>query len=78
MPPGARAELLPLWAEYEAQASPEARFVKDADRLEAYLQALHYAAGDSDLPLWGFTDMADNEIDHPTLTALRDASTSSD
>ncbi len=48
--------------------------MKDADRLEAYLQALHYAAGDPDLPLWGFTDMAENEIDHPTLTALRDAS----
>lgn len=74
MPPGARAELLPLWEEYEGQASPEARFVKDADRLEAYLQALHYAASDPDLPLWGFTDMAANEIDHPTLTALRDAS----
>jgi putative hydrolase of HD superfamily len=73
MPPGTRSELASLWAEYEAQSTPEARFVKDVDRLEAYLQALHYAAVDPDLPLWGFTDMAENEIDHPTLTAIRDA-----
>lgn len=78
MPPGTRSELSSLWAEYEAQSTPEARFVKDVDRLEAYLQALHYAEGDPDLPLWGFTDMADNEIDHPSLTAIRDASTSFD
>ncbi len=75
MPPGAQSELSSLWEEYEGQSTPEARFVKDVDRLEAYLQALHYSATDPDLPLWGFTDMADNEIDHPTLTAIRDAST---
>lgn len=73
MPPGTRTELSSLWDEYETQSTPEARFVKDVDRLEAYLQALHYTVGDPDLPLWGFTDMADNEIDHPTLTAIRDA-----
>ena len=74
MPSGTRSEFSSLWAEYEGQSTPEARFVKDVDRLEAYLQALHYAEGDPDLPLWGFTDMAENEIDHPTLTAIRDAS----
>jgi len=78
MPPGARAELTDLWNEYEEQATPEARFVKDVDRLEAYLQALTYARDDPALPLWGFTDMAENEINHPTLTALRDASTPPD
>lgn len=75
MPPGTQSELSSLWAEYEGQSTPEARFVKDVDRLEAYLQALHYGEHDPDLPLWGFTDMADNEIAHPTLTAIRDAST---
>lgn len=75
MPPGTRGELTSLWEEYEGQVTPEARFVKEVDRLEAYLQALHYAAGDPELPLWGFTDMAANEIGHLTLTALRDAST---
>ncbi len=78
MPPGTQSELSSLWDEYEGQSTPEARFVKDIDRLEAYLQALHYAEGDPTLPLWGFTDMANNEIDHPTVTAIRDASTSPD
>jgi putative hydrolase of HD superfamily len=62
-----------LWEEYEAQATPEARFVKQVDGLEAYLQSLTYAAADPELPLWGFTDMAEKEIDIPALTAIRDA-----
>lgn len=74
MPPGTQSELSSLWDEYEGQSTPEARFVKDVDRLEAYLQALHYAEGDPTLPLWGFTDMAENEITQPTLAALRDDS----
>jgi 5'-deoxynucleotidase YfbR-like HD superfamily hydrolase len=62
-----------LWQEYEAQSTPEARFVKQVDRLEAFLQSRTYAAADPDLPLWGFSDMAAKEIDHPALTAIRDA-----
>jgi putative hydrolase of HD superfamily len=73
MPPIARVELTSLWEEYETQATPEARFVKEVDTLEAYLESRHYAAQDPDLPLWGFTDMAGKEITHPTLAAIRDA-----
>ena len=73
MPDSAATEIHGLWEEYEAQATPEARFVKQVDRLEAYLQSLTYAAADPELPLWGFTDMAEKEIDHPALTAIRDA-----
>ena len=36
------AELKDLFAEYEAQQTPEARFVKDMDRLDAVLQAKYY------------------------------------
>ena len=36
------AVLIADWEEYEAQASAEARFVKDIDRLEFALQAAHY------------------------------------
>jgi putative hydrolase of HD superfamily len=78
MPPRARTELTSLWQEYEDQSSPEARFVKQVDTLEAYLQSLHYAGQDADLPLWGFTDMAENEIDEPVLVAIRDASANHD
>lgn len=35
-------DIRPLWAEYEARESPEARFVKDADLLDMCLQALYY------------------------------------
>jgi putative hydrolase of HD superfamily len=73
MPEGAASEIEALWHEYEAQETPEARFVKQVDTLEAYLQSLTYAASAPDLPLWGFTDMARKEIDHPALAAIRDA-----
>jgi putative hydrolase of HD superfamily len=73
MPSEAQAEITGLWEEYEARSTPEARFVKEVDILEAYLESLHYAAQDPNLPLWGFTDMAEKEINHPLLVALRDA-----
>jgi len=72
LPGGVAEEIEALWEEYERQATPEARFVKQVDRLEAYLQSLTYAEADPDLPLWGFTDMAEKEIDHPALAAIRD------
>ena len=34
--------LLRLWEEYQAAATPEARFVKDLDKLETVLQAAEY------------------------------------
>ncbi len=38
--------LLENWEEYEAQATPEARFVKQVDRLEFALQAAQYEQAD--------------------------------
>ena len=72
MGPHASAELAALWEEYESHETPEARFVKQADTLEAFLQSRHYAAMDTELPLDGFTAMADHELDIPVFTALRD------
>lgn len=37
-------EVLRLWEEYQAAESPEARFVKDLDKLETVLQAAEYEA----------------------------------
>lgn len=73
MPPIARAQIDSLLAEYEAQETPEARFVKQVDRLEAFLQSRAYARDFADLPFAGFTDMAQREIDHPLLAAIRNA-----
>ena len=36
--------LLDLWREYDAAATPEARFVKELDKLETVLQAAEYGA----------------------------------
>ncbi len=39
-----------LWQEYDSGGSPEARLVRDADKLEMVLQARHYAsAGNENL-----------------------------
>ena len=65
-------ELHTLWDEAEAAITPEARFVKGADRLERYLQAREYAATNPTRPLASFTADAQTLTD-PTLTDLRDA-----
>lgn len=35
-------EALQLWREYAADETPEARFVKDIDKLELIIQAVEY------------------------------------
>ena len=39
---GPGEEILELWDEYEAQETPEARFVKDLDKFDMILQAAEY------------------------------------
>ena len=51
------AEILELWKEYEAGETPEARLVKDMDKLEMILQALEYETdGENEESLDGFFD----------------------
>jgi putative hydrolase of HD superfamily len=73
MPPLARALFDLLLTEYGAQETAEAQFVKQVDRLEAFLQSRAYENDFPDLPFAGFTDMAQKEIDHPLLVAIRNA-----
>lgn len=47
-------ELRAVWDEYAAQASPEARLVKDLDRIETLLQAESYARRHPRLPIGSF------------------------
>lgn len=72
LPDSIRGEVRSLWEEYEARSTPEARFVKDVDRLEAFLQARTYQREHPDVPLSGFTDMALNGLEHAPLRAIRD------
>jgi len=62
-----------LWEEYEAQSSPEALFVKQVDRLEAFIQSRLYAERFPGAPVDGFADMARQAITHPLLVTIRDA-----
>ncbi len=58
--------LAATWRDYEAQRTPEARFVRQLDRLDMALQALRYArAGHPGMR--EFLDSADAQIDHPEL-----------
>ena len=47
LPPTSPASrrLRALWEEYESRSTPEARFVKDLDRIEMALQASEYERG---------------------------------
>lgn len=76
LPPALASELRSLWSEYRDQASPEARFVKQADRLETYLQAQEYLAEDASRPMASFAAEATELIAQPGLRRLRDAITS--
>jgi putative hydrolase of HD superfamily len=60
MPGRARAEFTSLWQEYEAEETPEARFVKEVDTLEAFLESRVQVRMTPGLPVDGFTDMAMN------------------
>lgn len=73
LPHSVRAVWQELWHEYEAQASPEARLVKQVDRLEVFIQSRLVAAQYPDAPVDGFADMARKTIDHPLLVPIRDA-----
>lgn len=73
MPPAIGAEIAALWQEYEEGTTPEARFVKNVDTLEAFLQSRIYARERPELPVGGFRDMALQEIDDPAIAAIRDA-----
>lgn len=73
LPPLAAASLRDAWREIEARATPEARFVKGADRLEAYLQSREYAERVPGLPVASFAAEVAETIDHPAQLRLRDA-----
>lgn len=64
--------LLELWTEYDAAATPEARFVKELDKLETALQAVEYArrGGPGQKDLREFLDNADRALTLPFTRAL--------
>ena len=62
-------DYLAVWEEFEAQATPEARFMKEIDRLEMGLQASVYEQdGLGDLSV--FFDSADKALTTPELREI--------
>jgi len=72
---GGDDSLLVLWREYDAAQSPEARFVKELDKLETVLQAAEYEQDGTAAPgaLGEFWHSAGARIASPGLRALLDA-----
>ncbi|CAA9568358.1 MAG: hypothetical protein AVDCRST_MAG19-2516 [uncultured Thermomicrobiales bacterium] len=73
LPPSLAADLAALWAELAAGDSAESRFVKQADKLETFLQSRDYLATDPARPMASFAAEVAEVVTHPTLAALRDA-----
>ncbi len=73
LPPPLAAEMGARWAELEDGATPEARFVKQADKLETYLQSREYRAADPSRPVASFAAEVAEVVTDPSLAALRDA-----
>lgn len=68
-------EILRLWAEYQAAETPEARFVKDLDKLETVLQAAEYEE-ERGVDLTEFREMGECRswlgVTRPVYEALRE------
>jgi len=66
------ADCLALWHEYEHGSTPEARFVRQVDRLEMALQAGVYEHQEG-RPLPDFWESAQAALSNPALRALLEA-----
>ncbi len=64
------SELLDLWLEYEEQKSPEARALKNIDKLEMAVQAVEYQEDYNDKDLSEFISSADSNIDMPEIVSI--------
>jgi putative hydrolases of HD superfamily len=73
LPDATRSALGELWDELQLGESPEARFVKQVDRLETFLQSRLYLDSDPTLPVASFQHEVFETIDDPLLAAVRDA-----
>jgi putative hydrolase of HD superfamily len=75
LPPAHASEIAALTTELADHASAEARFVKQADKIETYLQSREYLRADPNRPMASFAAEVAETIDIPELIALRDSIT---
>lgn len=70
LPPTLASALRLAWLEYDAGETPEARFVKQIDKLETLLQAENYRTGQPGLVIDSFRLGAERAITDEALTRL--------
>jgi putative hydrolases of HD superfamily len=70
LPPDIRTLLLDAWEEYEAGQTPEARFVRQLDKLETWLQAVEYREAQPELVIESFRKGVERDVDDPDLATL--------
>ena len=71
LPNGVQGEIMALWEEYEAAASPEAKLAKGLDKLETILQHNQGVMPAGFDFLFNIGYGAAHTRDHPVLSALR-------
>lgn len=62
--------ILALWLDFENGLSPEGRFVKQIDKIEAMLQAIEYFGTGPDTPVVGWWEEVEELVDHPLLAGF--------
>lgn len=70
LPDSLSVEIRDAWREYEDAETPEARFVKQVDKLETVIQAKTYAAGQPELQIESFRQGARRDIQDPQLRRI--------
>jgi putative hydrolase of HD superfamily len=72
LPNAVREEMSGIWIELRAGSTAEARLVKQADRLETFLQSRAYRQENLNLPVDSFRREVMETVDDPVLAAVRD------
>ncbi len=62
--------LIDAWEEYETGQTPEARLVRQLDKLETWLQALEYQSADPNLVIESFRKGTERDLTDATLFEL--------
>jgi putative hydrolases of HD superfamily len=73
LPEDVAALVQDAWLEYESGSTPEARLVRQADKLETWLQALEYAVEQPELVIESFRIGTREAVDDPALAGLLNA-----
>ena len=73
LPAALAADICAAWHEYEAGQTPEARFVRQIDKLETLLQAEDYRDRQPDLVIDSFRLGTRRDLSEPGLIALLEA-----